>query len=222
MDLCLLWQMSAAYSLLHCTKQNFPLRCLRRLEIGHLAPKLQDLTDKSRALRIISALDDKISAKYKVPTAARRVRVVSLHILPHATVLLSSCLLLFSCQLLFRICQWHCCTLLKYPFKPAPVLSRSLMLWLISTWSPSAIASLLQDEGLSSTSPCMVIVYLHAVANVLILYPARSCVFPDFYCSWVNICSSFISSAHDVTFPSPLFIFNHHYNMWAPIFTKVF
>ncbi|XP_050719718.1 serine-rich adhesin for platelets-like isoform X11 [Eriocheir sinensis] len=51
-------------------------KCLRLLGIGYLAPKLQDLTDKSRALRIISALDDKISAKYKSHMAARRVRMV--------------------------------------------------------------------------------------------------------------------------------------------------
>ncbi|KAK8385655.1 hypothetical protein O3P69_016438 [Scylla paramamosain] len=60
----------AAHHLSHICK------CLRLLGIGHLAPKSQDLVDKSRALRIISALDDKISAKYKPHIAARRIRVI--------------------------------------------------------------------------------------------------------------------------------------------------
>ncbi|XP_047475882.1 protein ELYS-like [Penaeus chinensis] len=51
-------------------------KCLRLLGIGHLAPKLDELTDTGRALRIISALDDKISAKHSVQIAAKRNRVI--------------------------------------------------------------------------------------------------------------------------------------------------
>lgn len=65
-----------------CRFLNYYLdRCLRLLGIGHLAPRSQDLVEKSRALRIISALDDKISAKYKSHIAARRIRVVSPNVL---------------------------------------------------------------------------------------------------------------------------------------------
>ncbi|XP_042894023.1 uncharacterized protein LOC122267892 isoform X2 [Penaeus japonicus] len=51
-------------------------KCLRLLGIGHLAPRLDELTDSGRALRIISAIDDKISAKHSVQVAAKRNRVI--------------------------------------------------------------------------------------------------------------------------------------------------
>ncbi|KAG7176437.1 uncharacterized protein LOC121875793 [Homarus americanus] len=51
-------------------------KCLRLLGIDHLAPKIKDLTDKSKALRIISAIDDKITGRYNKQLAARRNRIV--------------------------------------------------------------------------------------------------------------------------------------------------
>ncbi|XP_045600826.2 uro-adherence factor A [Procambarus clarkii] len=51
-------------------------RCLRLLGIDHLAPKIKDLSDKARALRIISAIDDKIISRYGLEVAARRNRVL--------------------------------------------------------------------------------------------------------------------------------------------------
>nr|XP_027235606.1 uncharacterized protein LOC113826904 [Penaeus vannamei] len=58
------------------TKLQHVQKCLRLLGIGHLAPRLDELTDTGRALRIISALDDKISAKHSVQIAAKRNRVI--------------------------------------------------------------------------------------------------------------------------------------------------
>ncbi|XP_063614522.1 uncharacterized protein LOC134787647 [Penaeus indicus] len=58
------------------TRLQHVQKCLRLLGIGHLAPKLDELTDTGRALRIISALDDKISAKHSVQIAAKRNRVI--------------------------------------------------------------------------------------------------------------------------------------------------
>lgn len=52
-------------------------RYLRLLGLSYLAPSVKSLTEKSKALRIISAIDDKICSRYSENQAARRARLVS-------------------------------------------------------------------------------------------------------------------------------------------------
>ncbi|KAK3888950.1 hypothetical protein Pcinc_007018 [Petrolisthes cinctipes] len=60
------------------TKQNLALtyKYLRLMGLAYLAPSVKSLTEKSRALRIISAIDDKICSRYNENQAARRTRLV--------------------------------------------------------------------------------------------------------------------------------------------------
>ncbi|KAK4295665.1 hypothetical protein Pmani_031791 [Petrolisthes manimaculis] len=55
--------------------------------LAYLAPSVKSLTEKSKALKIISAIDDKICSRYNENQAARRTRLVVSCQEPHSQVI---------------------------------------------------------------------------------------------------------------------------------------
>ncbi|XP_068236613.1 enolase-phosphatase E1-like [Palaemon carinicauda] len=51
------------------------MRYLQRMGLGYLVPKVEDLTNETKTLKVITALDDRVSSKYR-ELAPKRVRAV--------------------------------------------------------------------------------------------------------------------------------------------------